>query len=64
MTGSFRRLPRRWQLAILWIPAWGIVMGVICWAALDTPLRLPAGVVVGIIIGISSYIHIIRSGGW
>jgi hypothetical protein len=60
----FRSLPRRWRLALVWIPSWGLIMGVISWVTLEDSLRVPAGIVVGSIIGVSSYVHVIRSGGW
>ena len=39
-------------------------MGLMAWLSFDDPLRLPVGIVGGLLIGISSYLYIIRSGGW
>jgi hypothetical protein len=61
---SFTRLPRRWRLALIWIPASAAVMGFISWVSFDGPMRVPAGLVVGTMMGIATYVTIIRSGGW
>jgi hypothetical protein len=39
-------------------------MGIISWATIDDPLSLPAGIVGGLLIGLSTYIYMLRSGGW
>lgn len=64
MTRWFKSLSRRWRLAIIWIPSAGVIWGLIAWLSFDDPLSAPAGFVAGILVGISSYLFIIRSGGW
>jgi hypothetical protein len=60
----FRSLPPRWQLAILWIPSWGISVGLISLLHFGEFVLAAEGIVVGVLIGISSYLYVIRSGGW
>jgi len=38
-------------------------MGIICGLTID-PASAPVGIVFGLLIGVSSYIYVIRSGGW
>jgi hypothetical protein len=64
MVRWFNGLSRRWKLAIVWIPFWGVVMGLFWWVSRGDIDRLPLAIVGGLIIGIVTYVSLIRRGSW
>jgi hypothetical protein len=60
----FRRLSPRWQLAVAWVPSWGIVTSFISLVEFGEAEIVAASFVAGLLIGVSSYVYVIRSGGW
>ena len=60
----FKNLPRRWKLAIIWIPSSTTLMAIILFVGTSDASSIPIGMLGGLIMGISSYVYMIRSGGW
>jgi hypothetical protein len=60
----YKKLRPRWQLAIVWIPSSAAIMAIISWFSFEDPAAVAAGLVVGAIMGISSFIYVVRTGGW